>query len=135
NSTLGIGGLVNIAPKLGIPEHNSDFGETLAAYGVHAGPFLVLPLLGPSDPRDALGYGVDIALDPLTWISWRSSTYFLIGRGVLKIVDERARNIDTINEIERSSVDLYATERSLYRQHREAEINHGKANLENLPNF
>ncbi len=135
NSTLGIGGLVDVAQKVGIPEHDSDFGETLAVYGVGEGPYLVLPLLGPSNPRDALGYGVDIALDPSTWISWRSSVYFKLGRGVMKIVDERARNIDTLDEIERTSVDLYATLRSLYRQHREAEINHGKTNMENLPNF
>jgi len=135
NSTLGIGGLVNIAPKLGIPEHESDFGETLGVYGVNAGPYLVLPLLGPSDPRDAAGYAVDVALDPSTWISWRSSTWFKLGRGFMKIVDERARNIDLLNEIERTSVDVYATERSLYRQHREAEIHHGNANIENLPNF
>jgi phospholipid-binding lipoprotein MlaA len=135
NSTLGIGGLIDVAAKLGIPEHDADFGETLAVYGVGEGPYLVLPVLGPSNPRDALGYGVDIALDPSTWITWRSSIYFKLARGVLKIVDERAQNIDTIAEIERTSVDLYATTRSLYRQHREAEINHGNANIENLPNF
>lgn len=135
NSTIGVGGLVNVAQKVGIPEHEADFGETLAVYGVAPGPYLVLPVLGPSDPRDAAGYIVDIALDPSTWISWRSSTYFKLGRNILAIVDARARNIDTLNEIERTSVDLYATERSLFRQHREAEINRGKTNIENLPNF
>lgn len=135
NSTFGIGGLIDVAAKLGVPEHDSDFGETLAAYGVGEGPYLVLPMLGPSNPRDAIGYGADIALDPSTWITWRSSEYFLIGRGMFKILDERANNIETINDIERSSVDLYATFRSLYRQHRQAEINHGKANIDNLPNF
>lgn len=135
NSTVGIGGLIDVAEKIGIPEHKSDFGETLAVYGVGEGPYLVLPLLGPSNPRDAAGYAVDVALDPSTWISWRSSTFFKLGRGALDLVDERSRNIETLDELERSSVDLYATLRSLYRQHREAEINHGKANIENLPNF
>ena len=135
NSTAGIGGLIDVAAKVGVEEHDSDFGETLAVYGVGEGPFLVLPLLGPSNPRDAAGYVVDIALDPSTWITWRSSDYFKLGRGVLQILDLRARNIDTIAAIERSSVDVYATERSLYRQHREAEINHGRASIENLPNF
>jgi len=135
NSTFGIGGLIDVAAKVGVREHESDFGETLGVWGVGPGPYLVLPVLGPSDPRDAFGYGVDIAMDPSTWITWRSSTYFLLGRGVMKIVDERARNIDTLNEIERTSVDLYATMRSLYRQHREAEIHGGKPDLENLPNF
>lgn len=135
NSTFGVGGLIDVAQKLGVREHVSDFGETLAVYGVDSGPYLVLPVIGPSDPRDAAGYVVDIALDPSTWISWRSSTFFKIGRSVLDIVDERAQNIEALNEIERTSVDLYATERSLFRQHREAEINHGTPNLENLPNF
>lgn len=135
NSTLGIGGLIDVAPKLGIPEHDSDFGETLGVWGVGDYPYLVLPVLGPNNPRDAAGYAVDIALDPSTWISWRSSTYFKIARGALKILDERAQNIGTMAEIERTSVDLYATMRSLYRQHREAEINRGQPNIENLPNF
>jgi len=135
NSSIGIGGLIDVAQKTGIPEHTSDFGETLAVYGVDEGPFLVLPMLGPSNPRDALGYGVDIVLDPSTWITWRSSAFFKLGRGVANIVDLRAQNIQTLDQLERSSLDLYATERSLYRQHRESEINHGKPNIENLPNF
>jgi phospholipid-binding lipoprotein MlaA len=135
NSTVGLGGFIDVAQKIGVQEHEADFGETLGVWGVGPGPYIVLPGLGPSDPRDAFGYGVDIAMDPLTWISWRSSTYYMLGRGAMKIVDERARNIDTLNEIERTSVDLYATLRSLYRQHREAEIHGGKPNLEDLPNF
>jgi phospholipid-binding lipoprotein MlaA len=135
NSTVGIGGLVDVAQRTGIPEHSADFGETLAVYGVNEGPFLVLPVLGPSNPRDALGYGVDIAIDPMTWVTFRSSTYFKLGKGVAGIVDERAQNLETLDQLEKSSLDLYATERSLYRQHREAEINHGKPNIENLPNF
>jgi phospholipid-binding lipoprotein MlaA len=59
----------------------------------------------------------------------------MLGRSTLHVVDVRARNIDTIEELERSSVDLYATERSLYRQHRNAEIHGGKADLQNLPNM
>jgi phospholipid-binding lipoprotein MlaA len=135
NSTVGIGGLMDVAAKTGIPEHESDFGETLAEYGVDEGPFLVLPLLGPSNPRDAVGYVADVFLDPTAYVTFRSDTYFRLGRTTLKIVDIRARNVDALNELERTSVDLYATERSLYRQHREAEIRRGKPDLQNLPNF
>jgi len=135
NSTIGIGGLVDVAQKTGIPEHSADFGETLGVWGVGEGPFLVLPALGPSNPRDAVGYAADIALDPVTWVTFRSSTFFKLGRGVLGIIDERAQVLGPLDELERTSLDLYATERSLYRQHREAEINHGKPNLDNLPNF
>lgn len=135
NSTIGVGGLVDVAQKTGIPEHNADFGETLAVYGVKEGPYLVLPLIGPSNPRDAFGGGVDAVIDPSTWITWRSSTFFMLGRAGAGIVDERAQNLETFDQLERSSVDLYASLRSLYRQHRQAEINHGKADIENLPNF
>jgi phospholipid-binding lipoprotein MlaA len=135
NSTIGIGGLVDAATKFGIEGHTTDFGETLAVYGAGEGPYLVLPVLGPSNPRDAAGYLVDIGLDPTTYISFRSSTYWKLGRGVLGVLDIRARNIDTIEELERTSVDLYATERSLYRQHRNAEIHGGKPDLQNLPNM
>jgi phospholipid-binding lipoprotein MlaA len=135
NTTLGVGGLVDAAAKFGIEGHKSDFGETLGVYGVDEGPYLVLPVLGPSNPRDAAGYLVDIGLDPTTYITFRSSVYWMIGRGTLSVVDLRARNIDTIEELERSSVDLYATERSLYRQHRNSVIHGGKPDLQNLPNM
>jgi phospholipid-binding lipoprotein MlaA len=135
NSTVGIGGLIDVAQKTGIPEHSADFGETLAVYGVEEGPFLVLPVLGPSNPRDAFGYGADVAMDPLTWVTFRSSEFFKLGKGIAGITDERAQNLDTLDQLERTSLDLYATERSLYRQHRAAEINHGKPNIDNLPNF
>jgi phospholipid-binding lipoprotein MlaA len=136
NSAFGLGGLIDVAAKVGVREHESDFGQTLGVYGVPDGPYLVLPFFGPSNPRDAVGLAVDNTVaDPLFWISWRSSFYYKLGEEAMEVVDKRAQSIDAIKELERSSVDLYATERSLYRQHREAEINHGKPNLENLPNF
>lgn len=135
NSTFGLGGLVDLASPMGIPPDTEDFGETLAAYGAGEGPYLVLPLLGPSNPRDLAGDIVDIGFDPLTYIGMREKTLWMAGKQVLGIVDKRAENIETIEEVERSSVDLYATLRSLYRQHREAEIRHGKPDLQNLPNI
>lgn len=135
NTTVGIGGLVDAATKFGIEGHTTDFGETLGVYGLDEGPYLVLPVLGPSNPRDAFGYVVDIGLDPTTYVTFRSSVYWKLGRGTLNIIDERANNIDFIDQLERSSVDLYATERSLYRQHRNAEIHGGKPDLQNLPNM
>lgn len=135
NTTFGIGGLLDEWAKAGRPEHDSDFGETLAVYGVEEGPYLVLPVLGPSNPRDAFGYGADILMDPATWITFRSSIFFSVGRASLNLADERSRNLDTLDQIQRTSVDFYATMRSLYRQHRQAEINHGQPNIENLPNF
>jgi phospholipid-binding lipoprotein MlaA len=135
NSTVGIGGLIDVAQKTGVPEHTTDFGITLGTYGIAGGPFLVLPLLGPSNVRDAFGYGVDIALDPTTWISFQSSTFFKLGRFGAGVIDSRAQNIALLDQLERSSVDLYATERNVYLQHREAEIHPGNANFDNLPQF
>jgi phospholipid-binding lipoprotein MlaA len=135
NSTFGIGGLMDEWAKAGRPEHDSDFGETLAVYGVGEGPYLVLPVLGPSNPRDAVGYSLDILMDPATWISFRSSIFFNLGRSGLNLVDERSQNLETLDQIERTSLDFYATMRSLYRQHRQAEILHGQPNIENLPSF
>jgi len=135
NSSIGLGGFVDVASPMGIPAHDADFGETLALYGVGDGPYLVLPLTGPSNPRDAIGNLVDIAFDPLTYIGMREKGWWTAGRRVTDLIDERSRNIDTLDELRKSSVDLYATLRSLYRQHRDAEIRGGKPDLQNLPNI
>ena len=135
NSTIGLAGLVDVATPMGIPAHTADFGETLATYGVGEGPYLVLPLLGPSNPRDAAGYVVDIAFDPLTYIGMREKAWWMGGKNLLGMIDDRAENIDAMESIQRSSVDVYATLRSLYRQHRNAEINGGQPDLQNLPNI
>jgi phospholipid-binding lipoprotein MlaA len=135
NSTVGIGGLIDVAQKTGVPEHTSDFGVTLGTWGVAGGPFLVLPLLGPSNVRDTVGYGVDIAFDPSTWIAFRSATIFKAARWGAGIVDTRARNIALLDGLERGTLDLYATERNVYLQHRDAEIDRDKPSFENLPQF
>jgi phospholipid-binding lipoprotein MlaA len=135
NTTLGIGGLVDVAAKLGLPGHEEDFGQTLGVWGVGEGPYLVLPLAGPSNPRDVAGIGGDYALDPFTYLKWNNSTLYSLIRGGAEIIDVRARNVDTLDQIERTSVDLYATTRSLYRQHRNAEIRNGAPDTENLPNL
>jgi phospholipid-binding lipoprotein MlaA len=135
NSTLGVGGLVDVAAKVGIPPHDEDFGQTLGVWGVGEGPYLVLPLAGPSNPRDVTGMVADYFMDPLTYISWNNSTLYNGIRAGLGIIDLRARNVETLDQIERTSVDLYATTRSLYRQHRNAEIRNGAPDTENLPNL
>jgi len=135
NSTVGVAGLVDIAAKMGIPGHDNDFGITLGKAGASEGSYLVLPFAGPKPPRDLVGTGVDIAFDPLTYMSWNNSTLYMMVRTGLGILDERAANIDVVQQIERSSIDFYATTRSLYRQNRAAQINGGKAPDENLPNF
>lgn len=135
NSTVGVAGFIDVAAKMGIPGHDNDFGITLGQAGAAEGSYLVLPFAGPKPPRDLVGAGVDIAFDPLTYMSWNNSTLYMIIRAGLGVLDDRAANIDAVEQIERSSIDFYATTRSLYRQNRAAQINGGKAPDENLPNF
>lgn len=135
NSTVGIGGFIDVATKMGLPDDPQDFGLTLGKGGLKEGDYLFLPLLGPSNPRDLLGYVVDIGFDPLTYISFNNSTTWYFARQGASVIDERAQTLDQLDAIERTSVDFYATTRSLYRQHREAQINGGAADVTNLPNF
>jgi phospholipid-binding lipoprotein MlaA len=125
NTTLGVGGLVDVATRLGIPEHNEDFGQTLGVYGVGEGPYLVLPFMGPNPPRDLTGDVVDIFIDPTTYIKFHGSDTWYAVRSSVSVLDLRAGNIDTLEQIEHSSIDVYATMRNLYRQYRNAEIRNG----------
>ena len=122
NSTAGIGGLFDVATDLGYPDHDNDFGITLALWGVGEGPFLFLPVLGPSDPRDATGFAADIGLDPFTYASFGGSAALGYSRFGLGAVDTRSRLIGDVDQIKRSALDPYATFRSLYRQNRESVI-------------
>jgi len=135
NSTVGVGGFVDVAARLGIPRRHEDFGLTLGVWGVGEGPYLVLPLIGPSNPRDLAGDVADVFMDPLTYMTWNNSTFYKGALAGLGVVDLRARNVDTLDQIERASVDMYSTTRSLYRQHRNAEIRHGVPDVKNLPDL
>ncbi len=127
NSTMGLGGLFDIASRIGLDYHEEDFGQTLAVAGVGEGPYLMLPLLGPSNPRDATGMVVDMLFDPLTYIGMFAVSNIGLGADVVDGLDTRARNLKTLDEIRKGSLDYYATIRSLYRQHRDDEINNGRA--------
>lgn len=130
NTTLGLGGLFDIAEKMGMERHDEDFGQTLAVAGVGEGPYLVLPLIGPSNPRDAFGRVVDAFLDPMTYLTFFTNVGWInTTRTGLDLVDFRARNLDAIDQIKKGSLDYYATVRSLYRQRRADEISNGNPNL------
>lgn len=136
NSTLGAGGLFDVATRnFHMPFHTEDFGQTLAVWGVQEGPYLVLPIVGPDPPRDAGGQVVDIAFDPLTYINFHGAFWFSAGKAVLEGIDLRSRNLESLDSIERQSIDLYASIRSLYRQNRNNEIRNGKPDVSNLPNL
>jgi phospholipid-binding lipoprotein MlaA len=117
NSTAGIAGLFDVATPIGIKkEHRKDFGQTLGVWGVGQGPYVMIPVLGPSSARDTVGLVVDVLDDPFTWIfTWQEST----ARDVTRIIVTRADFLPLTERVYRDSLDPYATFRSIYLQHRE----------------
>ncbi|MGF1641415.1 MAG: VacJ family lipoprotein, partial [Rhodospirillales bacterium] len=130
NTTLGVGGLDDPASDLGWQNHDEDFGQTLAVWGLPEGPFLMLPIIGPSNPRDAVGLLVDsLLIDPIAWwirADTDSRTWIGYTRAGVTAVGARARLYEELDELEKTSLDLYASIRSLYRQHRRTEIHQGR---------
>ena len=126
NTVLGIGGLFDPATELGLPYHKEDFGQTLAVWGMEDGPYLVLPLFGPSNFRDAIGTAVGWVADPV-WIAANSADVEDVALGVFAAdgVDARYRSLGTIDSLRERSLDFYATVRSLYGQRRQNEIRNG----------
>jgi len=123
NTILGVGGVFDIASTAGMPEQPEDFGQTLAVWGVGSGPYLVLPLIGPSNLRDATGYAVDTVGDPVRlWGYGTDNKDILYGRAATTTVDRRSQVLAEIDDLRRNSLDFYATVRSLYGQQREAAI-------------
>jgi len=138
NSTVGIGGLIDVASKIGIPGHENDFGITLGKNNIAEGSYLVLPFAGPKPPRDLLGTAVDTAFDPLTYVQFHGRDTWMVVRFGIGILDSRTSQLDAVETIERSSIDFYATTRNLYRQSRNAKINEGKPatpGSDDLPNL
>ena len=118
NSTLGLAGLNDIATAIGMEGHDEDFGQTLAVWGVPEGPYVMLPLFGPSNPRDTVGLVVDFLVDPFNlWAGNVNRDYAILARAGARGVDQRAIHMEALDEIERTSLDYYAAIRSLYRQH------------------
>jgi len=122
NSTLGIGGIFDHATGLGEPLHYEDFGQTLGVWGVGSGPYLVIPILGPSNPRDASGMVVDTAVNPMTWILYDAPLWQKSIPVGTQIVVSREAILDDYDNLRKNSPDLYASVRDLYAQKRQAEI-------------
>jgi phospholipid-binding lipoprotein MlaA len=123
NTTVGVLGIFDLAKEWGYPNHDADFGMTLALWGLPEGPFLFLPVFGPSDPRDAVGLGVDAVTDPFTWVGQGAAVRALDwSRFGMNALDQRERHLDDIDSVKQTALDPYATFRSLYRQHRHAQI-------------
>ena len=123
NTTIGVLGFTDPASDWGCPGRDEDFGQTLGVYGVPGGPYLVLPLIGSSLPRDAIGkLAVDHYFNPLSYVHYDGKTYVGLGENAIKIVDQRSRAVRALHEVERNSIDYYAAMRRLYVQRRNAAI-------------
>ncbi|HUO97715.1 MAG TPA: VacJ family lipoprotein [Rhizomicrobium sp.] len=123
NTTAGVLGVMDPATGWGCPENDEDFGQTLAVYGMPPGPYLVLPLLGSTLPRDLAGkLLVDHYFNPLGYVSYSGKYYVSMSTNVLKMVDQRSRSISALSNVERTSVDYYAAVRSIYLQKRDSAI-------------
>ncbi len=138
NSTLGVAGLVDVAGHLGVERTKEDFGQTLGKWGVGDGPYLVLPVIGSTNPRDLLGSGVDSAFQPLNYAQFEGDTEFRIGRSVLGVVSGREKLIETVEELREQQADPYTAVRRIYGQTRDAAIRNGQEDpnaYEDLPSY
>lgn len=128
NSTIGVGGMFEVAEDLGMERHEEDFGQTFAVWGVPTGPYVVLPFFGPSSVRGSFGEAADFFGDPVgivldQVVNESGLSLAITGADVL---DARTRNLDTVEELKKGAIDFYATARSAYRQNRAADIRNGE---------
>ena len=123
NTTVGLIGLVDVATKIGLEEKDEDFGQTFATWGVGDGFYLVLPIFGPSNVRDAVGTVLTYSLDPVNaYLVYEGEAWAVPVRATINAVDYRSKIIDEVNALRNNSVDFYAAVRSSYNQNRKAAI-------------
>jgi phospholipid-binding lipoprotein MlaA len=129
NTTVGVLGFFDPASGWGLEKHDEDFGQTLGVWGVPPGPYLVLPLLGPSNPRDAAGLAVDSALSVTPWfVDW----WILGAARVFQTVNDRSQVLEEVRNIKRTSFDYYGFVRNAYVQRRNAQVqDSAEAGVEN----
>jgi len=120
NSTVGVLGFLDPATELGLPAHDEDFGQTLGKWGVPPGPYLVLPLLGPSNPRDGAGMLIDW---PLSVVPFVVGQFVGLGASSVELLNARSLVLEDVRDAKRASLDYYVFVRNAYRQHRRALIN------------
>lgn len=127
NTTIGLGGFIDVASKLDLPKHNEDLDQTLGAWGIPSGPYLVLPFIGPSTPRGAVGMAGDAAANPINWISPVIIPY---ATGGLKTIDMRSDLLSATKIVDEASVDRYEFIRNAYFQQRNYLIYDGNPPLD-----
>jgi phospholipid-binding lipoprotein MlaA len=132
NTTLGLGGLFDVAAHFGFEDRPTDLGITLGKAGIESGPYLMLPIFGPATVRDALGWGVDFIGDPVNYYLRHSHAVnrhhhhrgkrLVYARSVADMVDRRVNALDFTRKVEETSTDPYVTYRSYYLQHRRSKV-------------
>ncbi len=125
NSTLGLGGLFDVATSFNLKANNEDLGQTLRTWGVPEGPYIVLPLLGPSTLTDTVGRVGDVALSPFSYYSWSNSKRAIT---VVRALNTRARLLPVTDKLKTMQGDEYLLAKSAYLQRRQSLANDGKIN-------
>jgi phospholipid-binding lipoprotein MlaA len=133
NSTIGVGGLIDVGTYVGLDFHREDFGQTLAVWGVGPGPYMVAPLLGPGNPRDFVGIVVDTAINPLTWILADEDWWVRMAPSAAEMISTREVALDDIDSLRKTSPDFYVTVRQLYSEKRSTDIANGDVTLTPIP--
>ncbi|MBB2932099.1 MlaA family lipoprotein [Paraburkholderia silvatlantica] len=133
NTVFGVGGLFDVATLAKLPKHNQDFGLTLGHYGVPPGPYLVLPLFGPSTVRDGVGLVPNYFINPLTYVDPAALSWGLYG---LNVVSTRANLLGASDLLEGAAIDKYSFIRNAYLQRRRYLLSDGRASSgSNLPDY
>jgi phospholipid-binding lipoprotein MlaA len=138
NTIVGAGGLLDPATEFGLPYDPTDFGLTLASHDANEGPFIMLPIFGPSTGRDAVGRLVDFGLNPLTYVTvggGNGATAATVARFTVPPVVARNENFEIVDQILYESEDSYVTLRAAYVQARRAQTTGGAVDVENLPDI
>lgn len=122
NSTVGLGGIFDVSTDLDIPYKREDFGLTLASWGFEEGPYIVLPILGPSNLRDTIGRIGDYGFDSINWLAYFTddNAFYSYTRTGAQALDAKADNIDIITDLKTNSIDPYVTFRSWYTERRKS---------------
>ena len=134
NLTVGLAGTIDAASHFGIGKHNEDFGQTLGHWGVGQGIYVVLPVVGPTTPRDGLGSVVDSFADPLEWNKRTPKPGVKLAANVVNGLDQRARAQNMMDSLENTAIDPYVQVRNGYLHHREMQVQNMTSN-DDVPDF
>lgn len=140
NTTAGVGGLVDVASMIDLPKHNEDFDQTLGVWGVPTGPYIVLPLFGPSSPRGVAGLVGDAAMNPVTYAGFYLNPEWIgaavsVGAGALKVIDARSDLLGMEKVATEAALDRYQFFRDAYFSNRNYLVNDGNVPEDDVLKF